>query len=68
MSQPAEGSGATMHLGVFVRVARAAKDLTQTQLAQRTGLSQSRICLIEKERCQPTLTEWAKIWGALTTE
>lgn len=68
MSQPTVDSETAMPLGAAVRVARACKDLTQTQLAQKAGLSQTRISLIEKARHQPTSREWAKIWKALTSE
>jgi predicted transcriptional regulator len=55
-------------VAIALRATRAARDLTQYELSQKTGISQSKICLIEKARIKPTANEWARLWNALTSE
>lgn len=55
-------------VAIALRATRAARDLTQHELSQRTGIPQTRICLIEKARVKPTANEWARLWDALTSE
>lgn len=51
-----------------LRALRADRRLTQSDLAEKTGINQTRISLIERERVRPSPKEWARILGALTTE
>jgi transcriptional regulator with XRE-family HTH domain len=51
-----------------LRALRADRRLTQTDLAVRTGINQTKISLIERERAGASPAEWAKLLGALTTE
>lgn len=68
MSRAKQYEGISKEVAISLRVIRAARDFTQMQLAQKTGIPQTRICLIERARVTPTAMEWAKLWGALTTE
>lgn len=68
MSQAKEHGVTPKEVAISLRAVRAARDFTQMQLARKTGIPQTRICLIERARVTPTATEWAKLWGALTTE
>jgi predicted transcriptional regulator len=68
MTQGKERTGISKKVAISLRAVRAARDFTQMQLARKTGIPQTRICLIEKARVAATPKELAKLWGALTTE
>jgi ribosome-binding protein aMBF1 (putative translation factor) len=52
-------------LGVLVRDARLAADLSQTELAKRVGTSQSAIARLESGGAQPTIATLRRIATAL---
>ena len=53
--------------GPAIRIARAVKDMTQLDLAQRTGLSQGLIHQIEAGIRKPRPEQLRRIWDALST-
>ena len=53
--------------GPAIRIARAVKDLTQLDLAQKTGLSQGMIHRIEDGIIKPSGEQLRRIWDALST-
>ncbi|MBK9949212.1 MAG: helix-turn-helix transcriptional regulator [Nitrospira sp.] len=55
-------------LTLVVRTLRAARGLTQYKLGRRAKLPQTTISMVERGVYRPTLSEWAKIWNALTSE
>ena len=54
--------------GETIRIARAVRGLSQRQLGQACGLALWQIWQIENGVRQPKPEEWAKIWGALSSE
>jgi ribosome-binding protein aMBF1 (putative translation factor) len=52
-------------LGVLVRDARMAADLSQSELAKRVGTSQSAIARLESGGAQPTIATLRRIANAL---
>jgi transcriptional regulator with XRE-family HTH domain len=56
-----------MKIGIAVRKLRELKGLTQTDLAEKCGLSQNTICQIEKNNKMPHLSNLDKISEVLGT-
>jgi transcriptional regulator with XRE-family HTH domain len=55
-------------LGVLVRESRMAAGITQTELAQRTGMSQPAIARLEAGGTEPTIATLRRIANALDIE
>jgi len=54
-----------MNLGRTIKLCRKNRGLTQAQLAKLSGISISHICLMEKEKREPTLSKLNSISEAL---
>lgn len=54
-----------MHIGQAIRAARLEKDLTQSALAQRSGISNAYLSQIEAGKQEPSLDTLEKICQAL---
>jgi transcriptional regulator with XRE-family HTH domain len=54
--------------GTSIRVGRAVKGWSQRELAQACGFTIYKIWSFENRVRRPKPEEWAKIWGALTSE
>ncbi|RNC28627.1 MAG: HTH-type transcriptional regulator SinR [Candidatus Dichloromethanomonas elyunquensis] len=57
-----------MLLGRNIRSFRQAKNMKQTELAERAGISISYLCEIEKEKTVPSIKTLLKIARALKVE
>ncbi len=55
-----------MNIGEAIRIVRSRKGLRQRELAERLGLNQSFLSLVEKGKRQPTLKTVEKIARAMT--
>ena len=53
--------------GGLLRILRATQNISQLQLAKRTGIPQSTICQIENDFAKPTVDQLTRIWAALST-
>lgn len=58
----------TYELGTLVRERRIAAGITQTELAQRTGMSQPAIARLEAGGTEPTIATLRRIADALNIE
>lgn len=54
-----------MNLGQTIKLCRKSRGLTQGQLAHLSGISVSHICLMEKDKREPTLSKLESISKAL---
>ena len=54
-----------MNLGKIIKSCRVSKGLTQSQLSELTDISVSHICLMEKNKREPTLSKLESIAQAL---
>lgn len=55
----------TMNLGKTIKLCRKKRGLTQAQLAELSDISVSHICLMEKDKREPTLSKLELISKAL---
>lgn len=56
-----------MHIGKVIRAARLEKDLNQSELAQRSGISNAYLSQIESGKQEPSLETIEKICQVLDT-
>ena len=56
------------HVGMGVKLARLEKGMTQTELAEKSGVPQSEISRLESEESNITLDTFAKIGAVLHLE
>lgn len=54
-----------MNLGQTIKLCRKSQHLTQAQLSEISGISVSHICLMEKDKREPTLSKLEAIAQAL---
>ncbi len=54
-----------MHPGMIIRLLRTAEDVSQTELADKLGLSRTYLSQVEKGRKQPSLQFLKDVSGAL---
>lgn len=52
---------------IALRTARAARGFSKDELAVRSGVPALRLQRIERGVRVPSPTEWAKLWGCLST-
>ena len=61
-------TGDAYELGVLVRESRITAGITQTELAQRTGMSQPAIARLESGGTEPTIATLRRVANALDIE